>query len=465
MPRQPMPDVVVLLPGILGSVLQRDGRDVWGATAGGVFRALMSLGGSVKSLELSGDDPDLDDLGDGVTATRLAPDLHLIPGFWKIDGYGKLSSWVREQFDVTEGQNFFTFPYDWRRDNRVAARKLARASHGWLRDWRARSGNDDAKLILVGHSMGGLVSRAFCELMDGWRDTRMLITFGTPYRGSLNALSFLSNGFRKGIGPLSIDLTDLLRSLTSVYQLLPIYECYDAGGGQLVRVGETDGIPGVDPARAAAALSFHHAIRDAVTRNQQDDAYVERGYSVRPVVGIDQPTLQSARLAGGVVRLERRHGDRDLGGDGTVPRVSALPLEMTDARDGTFSSEIHGSLQNAGAVLTHLSGLLTGTTVNLRAFESIIPPRLGLDVDDAYGADEPVLVRGRAADQGLRLHAVVTAAESGGDLRPLALTGRDGEWRTGELPPLPPGLYRVTLGAPGIPETVTDVFAVFSTEP
>lgn len=464
MPRQPMSDVIVLLPGILGSVLQRDRKDVWGATAGGIFRALLSLGGSIKSLELAGDDPDADDLGDGVTASRLAPDLHLIPGFWKIDGYTKVSTWIHDRFDVTDGQNFFSFPYDWRRDNRVAARKLARASHSWLRDWRERSGNDDAKLILVAHSMGGLVARYFLELHDGWRDTRMLVTFGTPYRGSLNALSFLSNGFRKGFGPLSVDLSALLRSLTSVYQLLPIYECYDAGDGRMVRVAETDGIPGVDRERAAAALAFHHEIRDAVTAHGQETAYVDHGYTVKPIVGIDQPTLQSARLTDGKVRLARRHGDRDLGGDGTVPRVSAMPLEMTDARDGMFSSEIHASLQNAGAVLTQIGGLFTGGSVDLRAFQSVFPPRLGLDVEDVYAAGEPVTLRARSGDENLLLQAAVTDAESGGNLRAVGFTGRDGEWRIAELAPLPPGLYRITLGSPGIPETVTDVFAVFDEE-
>ena len=34
MAKQPLGDVVVLLPGILGSVLQRDGKDVWAPSPG-----------------------------------------------------------------------------------------------------------------------------------------------------------------------------------------------------------------------------------------------------------------------------------------------------------------------------------------------------------------------------------------------------------------------------------------------
>ena len=48
--------------------------------------------------------------------------------------------------------------------------------------------------------MGGLVSRYYLEVLGGWRDTRRLITFGTPYRGSLNAVDFAANGFSKFFG-------------------------------------------------------------------------------------------------------------------------------------------------------------------------------------------------------------------------------------------------------------------------
>ena len=123
--KQPMGDVIVLLPGILGSVLQRDGRDVFAMTPGAAWRALVSLGRSVNDLELHGDDPSVDDLGDGVTAPRLQSDLHLIPGLWSIDGYSHIRSSIFATFDVVDGQNWFDFPYDWRRDNRVAARHLA----------------------------------------------------------------------------------------------------------------------------------------------------------------------------------------------------------------------------------------------------------------------------------------------------------------------------------------------------
>jgi triacylglycerol esterase/lipase EstA (alpha/beta hydrolase family) len=67
--------------------------------------------------------------------------------------------------------------------------EAAALGESWLKAWRESSGNKDAKLILVGHSMGGVISRYYLECLDGWRDTRTLVTFGTPYRGSLKAIS------------------------------------------------------------------------------------------------------------------------------------------------------------------------------------------------------------------------------------------------------------------------------------
>src|SRR5437764_14899264 len=121
MPRKRMGDVVVLLPGILGSVLQKDHKDVWAFSGGAGLNALLSLGGDIKRLALAADPPDVDDLGDGVVATRLIPDVHLIPGLWKIDGYTKIADAIKQTFDVRPNENYFEFPYHWPRDNRPHA--------------------------------------------------------------------------------------------------------------------------------------------------------------------------------------------------------------------------------------------------------------------------------------------------------------------------------------------------------
>ena len=106
MSRTPVRDVIVLLPGITGSVLQKDGRDIWALSGGAAVRALTSLGSSIMGLKLDDDDPAADDLGDGIVATRVIPDTHLIPGLWKIDGYGRLAKTIRNELGLGRSPAF-----------------------------------------------------------------------------------------------------------------------------------------------------------------------------------------------------------------------------------------------------------------------------------------------------------------------------------------------------------------------
>jgi hypothetical protein len=460
-PRRRLDDVVVLLPGITGSVLRKDGRDVWGYSGGAVMDALLSRGQSIKDLALRDDPLDADDLGDGITASRVMPDLHLIPGLWKIDGYSKVAAKLQSDFEAVPGQNYFEFPYDWRCDNRRAARKLARQSREWLQTWRERSGNAEAKLILLAHSMGGLVSRYFLECLDGWRDTRMLVSFGTPYRGSLNALNFLVRGFHKKLGPFTLlDLTETMRTFTSIYQLLPVYPCVEVDG-RLVRLTETGDIPELDQERLQQAARFHEEIREAVATHQRDTEYIEHCYEIHPLVGTFQPTLQSARLAGNTLELLRTYQGEDQDGDGTVPRVSATPLELGNRPPATYASERHASLQNFDPLLVQLNNTLSGLRIDLSAYYAV-NTAVALDLDDVQAAGEPVMIRARPETEGVELTATVYAADRNEVLvRSLLVPANDG-WDELQLDPLPPGIYRVRItGDLGV-DPVTDLFAVFA---
>ncbi len=453
-------DVVVLLPGLTGSVLRRDGRDLWGPTAGALLGAALSHGGQLRGLVLRGDPVERDDLGDGVVATRLFPDVHLIPGLWKIDGYSRLAASLCRGLGLVPGRNYFELPYDWRRDIRVAARLLARRAHEWLARWRRTSGNDAARLVLVAHSMGGLVARAFLELHDGWRTTRALVPFGTPFRGSPNALDALCNGSRKG--PLGlIDLTALARSCTSVHQLLPLYPVVDAGEGRLVRVTEAS-LPNLRPERAARGLALHEELRRAVESHRRSSRYRERGCAIYPVVGVGQSTPQSARLIGARVEMLRTWKGRDHSGDGTVPRAAATPLERGHDGREMYVGTRHASLQSAAATLTHVVGLLGGFEIDLEAYRRAQWDlrRVALEVGDVFWRDEPVPIRARVGVDDVRLVARVRPASGGSPVARTTLRrGLDGAY-TAELAPLPPGSYRVTVTGGHVVEPTEDVFVV-----
>src|SRR5688572_18686531 len=112
-----MKDVVIVLPGILGSVLKKHGQPIWEPSAGAVARALQR-DALAQSLTLAGDDHTRDDIGDGVVATAIMPDVRIIPGFWKIEGYSDFITYLKRAFALTEGDpsapapdaNLFPFP-------------------------------------------------------------------------------------------------------------------------------------------------------------------------------------------------------------------------------------------------------------------------------------------------------------------------------------------------------------------
>ncbi len=470
-----MRDVVVVMPGITGSVLRKDGRDLWAISGKAIWRALTSLGRSLDDLVLT--DPDADD---GVRATGLIADTHLVPGLVKIDGYTRMVELVTDHFDVAAGTiddprpaNFYEFPYDWRRDNRASAAALKSLLDDRLPRWREHSGAADAQVVLMAHSMGGLVCRYYLEVLEGWRTCRALVTFGTPHRGSVDALHFLANGFKKRF----LDLTEVIRSFPSGYQLLPIYPALDVDG-TFRRVAETDGLPGIDRDRAADALLFHREIEEAVDRHGADADYARGGYALVPIVGTAQPTLQSARLAGGELTASNSlpEGiDPLLGdGDGTVPRLSAIPIELSDAFPDTFVGERHSSLQNNATVLDLLRERLKQTQVRglgqvrtgRRGRLGTGAPAIALEVDDLYVAGEPVELGARLVDSFAASRVTARVEPVDADAPPATVELRDdgtGAWTVG-VDGLPPGLYRLTVTAAAKfgehPGPVHDVFEV-----
>lgn len=469
-------DMIVVLPGITGSVLEKEGKAVWAASVPALWRGLTTGLGSLGDLALAGvDDPDpqAEVLDDGIRATRLIDDVHIVPGLHKIDGYTGLRHLLTRQFQVVEGHldrdhaaNYFEFPYDWRRDNRVSARRLQQLIGIRLPRWRDFSGNPAAKTILIAHSMGGLISRYYLEVLGGWRDCKLLVTFGTPYRGSLNMVRNLVEGIK--VGGFKLDaLTAVMQSLPSAYQLLPRYPAIYANN-QWLRVTETDVIPNLTPEMAQKGLSFMYEIDAARERNEQEADYRQHKYKIVPVVGTDQPTLQSARYEAGQVRLSYGAppvvGDALSTGDGTVPRASAVPLELSDEYRESFHPEQHSALQSNRDLLSRLAATLATTQSRLgevRGGDPVPEPdkaALALTVEDVVPAGQPVTLttelRHRQAGGDLVLTVTGPSAQT------VPIPADDGPQRI-DLPLLAAGVYRVELAVVGGQATpVHDVFAV-----
>lgn len=480
-----MKDIIIIIPGITGSVLQKDGKDVWGVSGQAAWQAIKTFGQSLYDLKLEQDDLETEDLGDGIRATRLIEDACIVPGLIKIDGYTRTSNLITKNFDVTRGNiytdpddraaNFYHFPYDWRRDNRFTAKLLKRLIDKRLKRWREFTGNPDAKAILLAHSMGGLVSRYYLEVEGGWRDCKALFTFGTPYRGAPQIVKYLVEGYKK----LFLDMTEVFRSLPSVYQLLPIYPMLNMGGEEDIRIADAENVPNIKRERAQEALEkFHRKIEEEVAKNLQNEDY-RRLFTTVPIVGIHQPTFQSAVLgndgtfkASEDILPSSLRNRPDLGaGDGSVPLVSAIPIELSNSFNNAFIAETHGMLQNQSLILRDLQHRLEASQFDLatiRAPESAI----SLAVDDLYLSDEPIVLRSKViTTPGVMTGALqAEIASVTGDRPALNLTleqQQEQDW-SAAIDSLPPGQYRVTIKTEiandQTPTPVHDLFEVVEAE-
>ncbi len=479
--KSPMKDIVVILPGITGTVLKKDGKDLWGASTRAIFDIVKSGGKNLQAMELNGKDSGGDEFGDGIVADRLVEDAQLIPGLVKIlDGYSQTSKLITDNFQVTQGDiykdpenkaaNFYHFPYDWRRDNRFSATTLKRLLDIRLKAWRESSGNSDAKVVLLAHSMGGLVSRYYLEVLGGWKDARALFTFGTPYRGSLNALNFIANGFKKA----SIDLTDVMRSLPSVYQLLPTLEVlkYQGKDYRLLEVPEE--LPHFDLDMLKDAVEFHKEISEAVEKNKNKAGH---SYITVPVVGIRQTTFQSAVLENGKVTTFEELPDviknrRDLeGGDGTVPEISAYPPEFT--REQIFIArsiaDKHGALQAQKQILEDIGEILSRSqfdTSNLKGSRGQGQKAIDLmPLDDIYFTDEVIKLTAKSQDIAADSTLVVEINSISELKEPVSkfeeIDGQDNVW-TFKIKDLPAGVYQLKVSSKNSDEAtpVNDLFEV-----
>jgi pimeloyl-ACP methyl ester carboxylesterase len=468
-------NLVVVLPGISGSALRdREGRDVWQASHRALWYGLSSRGETVQQLRLRGTDPGTPVHPDGTCAVDLIMDAHLILGLVRVDGYTDLVWAISETFEsVTEclpgdgvAGNLLKFPYDWRRDNKFSALNLREAIDDKLEAWRKESHHSDAKAILIGHSMGGLVARYYLEVLGGWEKCLALIALATPHRGSLNALDSLVNGYKT----VRLDMTDALRSFPSVYQLLPVYECLfdgiaDRYVADCLALPELGG--GLNPDLVANAGEFHRKIREAVRRN--DAIAGPDRYLTVPVVGVRQPTNQRAILRGGklvVVKDQRpaKVAAEYDGGDGTVPLAAAIPHEHSDVFRGVMAAERHGTVQKNPFVLDdlvwRLKLLQAGGLAEVRGrLSDRTLGEMSLDLEEGYVGGEEVVLRAKSGQgDGVLLTGLLTAVETG-EMRPVHFHPVATGWSEANVGPLPAGTYRIEVSTPASPG-VSDLFVV-----
>ncbi len=272
-------------------------------------------------------------------------------------GYARLQLEMRLQgFDAT------LYPYDWRLDLEDLGAALA-----------ARIRDTGEPVVLIGHSMGGLVARMAMQLLPK-RAVRKLIMLGTPNYGSYAPLQAL-----RGTYPFvrKIALLDLMHTpeylaehvfhtFPGLYQLLP-----PRGRLRGANLYRRSGWPARGPQPNLELLARNEAVRAALA---PADARMLQ------IVGINRSTIVAVRRK--AAGFEYEFGCR---GDGTVPVASAsLPRLET-----YYVDEWHGNLANNPGVIRAIIELVRrGRTRALPSRQSPVRSKPVRIDDAAFSTDD-----------------------------------------------------------------------------
>ena len=214
----------VILPGIMGSRLQRpDGSDAW-LNVGNVF--------GHHDLRLPSTLP-LKSSRDALRPFGLIGVDAIIPRLFGFTEYADLLGLLtgagfhrNERMSGARGAIFHVFTYDWRRDLVESARRLGE----YLDALAVARGEKDARFNIVGHSMGGLIARYYLRYGDaepggpvtwaGARRISQLILVATPNTGSIFSLNAALNGNPVGMSNTTLDAR-VIAHMPAIYQLMP----------------------------------------------------------------------------------------------------------------------------------------------------------------------------------------------------------------------------------------------------
>jgi pimeloyl-ACP methyl ester carboxylesterase len=270
----------------------------------------------------------------------------------------------------------YAFPYDWRKSPEITLLALNEEVEGVL------SKTGASRVVLMAHSMGGLVTQAYVAKPAYAEKVIRAITIGTPYWGAPKSHTALLTSKSNEPAPelLGLDLflsnKDLqlaARNMEGLYWLYP-----SANYGPWLKV-EGSGYSGamvggsqIDP-WVASLGGTRSLVDEAMAGHAKLDGFKTNGVQYQVVVGTGVPTITSMEVAFNEFEATQFVGVHFGSGDGTVPARSATqgafegssPLGENVPIDYVCDVD-HVSLPGNPGVQSRIEGfLLKGESVNV----------------------------------------------------------------------------------------------------
>ena len=346
-PKKITRDVVIIVPGIMGSTLATDNEDRW------VSISNLNKGTIAKDLNIS---------ATNVEASGIIKNY-----------YGKMGSHFEANYDV------ITLEFDWRKSVKTAAQDLKE-----VLDNLSKS---NIGVNIVAHSMGGLVVRQ-CMMSHNvtWdlfskNKNNKLIMLGTPWLGSYLIMEVLTGHSRrvKQLAALDFrnskkDLLKIFWKYPGIFELLPIEkhskrafwksEFWDS----LNDKANLDAMPSAD--KNTRSLKEFEDFRDEVITfldgldDEKNSDYFKNIYYIcgKANETVFDYTFKSRFLS----KYEKLIYKATSYGDGSVTWQSGIPKQLKGSKNLYYSNTSHGDLANEAYIFEGITDIMnSGSTTKL----------------------------------------------------------------------------------------------------
>lgn len=347
---------VIIVPGIAGSELyagsESEMAKIW------VGPAILRIGALA-----------CDNSGEPVTGSIKAYDKDDAE-YGTANAYGALTNALKETFSGEYDVVFF--PYDWRLSSEKSARELeklvSQAGYG--------------SIMLIGHSMGGLVCSAYAAKPANKAKIEKVIAIGTPFLGTPKTLETFETGRMadslKADGVTGDILKGLVKNFPALYELLPSSQYYEYGGQGMAAITKEHGPAGaVDEIAGYQATAefiggrsfaqgkpliknaqlFHDSLYSGGTHVLLDgmDSYFIAGTGRATGAGYTYAADEDSNITG-ITDLHKA-----ANGDGMVNTLSATIGGKAPKNRTYYFEDEHQALVSDGRVIELVKQILSGT--------------------------------------------------------------------------------------------------------
>ncbi|MCB2290791.1 hypothetical protein LGK97_13680 [Clostridium sp. CS001] len=349
-------EVVIFIPGIMGTELYYDSEKVWLPST----KSLKSILKGSASLICDKD------------GTPLLTDVQI--GSPLADS----STLLKETLENTDKYKVLLFGYDWRIDNSINADRL--------KEFIDINTANDQKVSIIAYSMGGLVTAKYIA-NGNTEKINKYISIGVPYLGAPKAFYMLETGDVDGFSSKILNKTIKyeISNMQPLYQLLPTKQYFDNKNNYYISTNIITNTKSSKESTKLLIKSFSETENFIIYRkfspHSKDHLKKAEDFhkSLETILFKDKYALDCIDSyfiigngqAGTIERIEEKFEMKNSipkfknciissnsQGDGTVPVYSANVGGRTNPKKTFFVSEEHSELCNNENVINQVLNIL-----------------------------------------------------------------------------------------------------------